>query len=298
MFTQAKTQLHTIRDILRFAVSQFNQAELFFGHGSTNAYDEAAYLILHTLHLPLDQLAPFIDARLTDDELLQVLHIIERRITEKKPAAYLTNEAWLGDYNFYVDERVIVPRSFIAELLQTQLEPWIADRDSIHSAMDMCTGSGCLAILMAHAFEHATIDAVDISADALAVAKRNVADYKLQKRVNLIESDLFAALSGRSYDLIISNPPYVNAQSMATLPTEYNHEPKNALESGDDGLDATRAILREAATYLNDDGLLIVEIGHNRECLEQAYPQTPFTWLETSAGDEYVFLLNRSQIPD
>lgn len=298
MFTQAKTQLYTIRDLLRFAVSQFNQAELFFGHGSTNAYDEAVYLILHTLHLPLDLLAPFIDARLTDDELLQVLHIIERRITEKKPAAYLTNEAWLGDYNFYVDERVIVPRSFIAELLQTQLEPWVADPDSIHAAIDMCTGSGCLAILMAHAFKHATIDAVDISTDALSVAKKNVTDYKLHERVNLIESDLFAALSGRSYDLIISNPPYVDAESMAALPTEYCHEPKNALESGDDGLDTTRAILREAAKYLSDDGLLIVEIGHNRECLEQAYSQTPFTWLETSAGDEYVFLLNRSQLPD
>lgn len=298
MFTQAKTQLHTIRDLLRFAVSQFNKAELFFGHGSANAYDEAAYLILHTLHLPLDQLAPFMDARLTTDELLQVLKIIERRITEKKPAAYLTNEAWLGDYNFYVDERVIVPRSFIAELLQTQLEPWVANPDSIHSAIDMCTGSGCLAILMAHAFEHATIDAVDISADALAVAKRNVTDYQLQNRVNLIESDLFTALSGRSYDLIISNPPYVNAQSMAELPTEYNHEPKNALESGDDGLDATRTILHEAAKYLNDDGILIVEIGHNRKYLEQAYPQTPFTWLETIAGNDYVFLLHRDQLPD
>lgn len=297
MFTQAKTQLHTIRDLLRFAVSQFNNADLFFGHGSANAYDEAVYLILHTLHLPLEQLAPFIDARLTSDEQAQVLQIIERRITEKKPAAYLTNEAWLGDYNFYVDERVIVPRSFIAELLQTQLEPWVIDPDNILSAMDLCTGSGCLAILMAHAFENATVDAVDISTDALAVANRNVADYKLQNRVNCIESDLFTALSGRSYDLIISNPPYVNAESMAYLPTEYNHEPKNALESGDDGLDATRVILREAAKYLNDEGLLIVEIGHNRDCLEQAYPQTPFTWIETSAGDEYVFLLQRNQLP-
>lgn len=297
MFTQAKSQLHTIRDLLRFAVSQFNKAELFFGHGSANAYDEAVYLILHTLHLPLEQLAPFIDARLTSDEQAQVLGIIERRISEKKPAAYLTNEAWLGDYNFYVDERVIVPRSFIAELLQTQLEPWVTEPDSIRSAMDLCTGSGCLAILMAHAFENATIDAVDISTDALAVANKNVGNYQLQDRIQLIESDLFDKISGHRYDLIISNPPYVNAESMEKLPKEYIHEPKNALESGDDGLDATRIILRDAANYLSDDGLLIVEIGHNRDYLEQAYPKTPFTWLETSAGDEYVFLLHRDQLP-
>ena len=297
MFTQAKTQLHTIRDLLRFAVSQFNQAELFFGHGSANAYDEAAYLILHTLHLPLDQLAPFMDARLTNDELLQVLKIIERRITEKKPAAYLTNEAWLGDYNFYVDERVIVPRSFIAELLQTQLSPWITEPDTISSALDLCTGSGCLAILLAHCFEYAQIDALDISNDALEVAHQNVLDYDLQDRINLIQSDLFSELSEQRYDLIISNPPYVNAESMSGLPDEYRHEPDLALASGEDGLAATHMILRKAAQHLTHEGLLIVEIGHNRDALEQAYPQTPFTWLETSAGDEFVFLLKRDQLP-
>lgn len=297
MFTQAKTQLHTIRDLLRFAVSQFNKARLFFGHGSATAYDEAAYLILNTLHLPLDQLAPFIDAHLTAEEKAQVLDMIQRRVTEKKPAAYLTNEAWLGDYNFYVDERVIVPRSFIAELLQTQLTPWVTEPDAIHSALDLCTGSGCLAILMAHAFENATIDAIDISMDALAVARRNVTDYKLPDRINLIQSDFFSGLSGRRYDLIISNPPYVNAESMYQLPEEYRHEPQNALESGEDGLDATRIILQEAENYLNEEGLLIVEIGHNREALERAFPQTPFIWLEISAGDEFVFLLSRSQLP-
>ncbi|MDP1558770.1 MAG: 50S ribosomal protein L3 N(5)-glutamine methyltransferase [Nitrosomonas sp.] len=297
MFTQAKAQLHTIRDLLRFAVSQFNKAKLFFGHGSATAYDEAAYLILNTLHLPLDQLAPFIDAHLTSEEQTQVLNIIERRITEKRPAAYLTNEAWLGDFSFYVDERVIVPRSFIAELLQTQLTPWVAEPDDIHSALDLCTGSGCLAILMAHAFENATIDAVDISTDALAIARRNVTDYMLQERIHLLQSDLFTELSGRRYDLIISNPPYVNAESMNRLPEEYRHEPRNALESGEDGLDATRVILKEAANYLNEEGLLIVEIGHNRDRLERAFPQTPFTWLEISAGDAFVFLLSRSQLP-
>lgn len=297
MFTQAENQLQTIRDFIRFAVSQFNQSHLFFGHGCATAFDEAVYLVLSTLNLPLDQLEPFIDARLTSDEMMRVLHVIERRVTEKKPAAYLTNEAWLGDFRFYIDERVIVPRSFIAELLQTQLAPWINDPDEIRSSLDLCTGSGCLAILLAHAFNNTKIDAVDISTDALDVAHRNVADYNLRKRIRLIQSDLFSGISDQRYDLILSNPPYVNAESMAQLPGEYHHEPQIALASGDDGLDATRVILHQAANYLNEDGILIVEIGHNRKPLEQAFPRTPFTWLETSAGDAHVFLLKRNQLP-
>ena len=296
MITQAQSQLRTIRDLLRFAVSQFNQASLHFGHGCANAYDEAAYLILKTLHLPLDQLEPFLDARLLDDECKQVLTMIDRRVTQRTPAAYLTHEAWLGDYSFYVDERVIIPRSFIAELLQTQLSPWITDPDAIFSALDLCTGSGCLAILMAHGFQNAHIDAIDISTQALEVAHKNVQGYGLEDRIQLIESNLFSALSEKKYDLIISNPPYVNAASMAELPQEYQHEPHNALASGLDGLDATRLILRNAVQYLTDDGLLLVEIGHNRALLEQAYPQLPFTWLETSAGDEFVFLLRQDQL--
>ncbi|WP_297323811.1 50S ribosomal protein L3 N(5)-glutamine methyltransferase [Nitrosomonas sp.] len=297
MTTQDSPQLLTIRDFLRFAVSRFNQAGLHFGHGSSNAYDEAAYLILKTLHLPLDQLEPFLDARLIDSERGQVLDIIDRRAKDKIPAAYLTHEAWLGDYSFYVDERVIIPRSFIAELLQTQLAPWITEPDYITTALDLCTGSGCLAILMAHAFENAQMDAVDISAQALAVAHKNVQDYGLKERIDLIESDLFSALQGKHYDLIISNPPYVNAESMERLPQEYQHEPQNALASGADGLDATRQILQQAARHLTDDGILVVEIGHNRAALERAYPKLPFTWLETSAGDEFVFLLQREQLP-
>ncbi len=298
MTIQAQTQLHTIRDLLRFAVSQFNKAGLFFGHGSMSAYDEAAYLILHTLHLPLDQLEPFLDARLTDIERKQVLSLIKRRVKNKIPAAYLTHEAWLGDYSFYIDKRVIVPRSFIAELLQSQLTPWVADPNNIHFALDLCTGSGCLAILLAHSFENAYIDASDISKEALKVAHRNVTDYALTDRINLIQSDLLSELSENRYDLIISNPPYVNAESMEKLPEEYRHEPQNALASGEHGLDATRIILQEAAHYLTDEGLLIVEIGHNRDILKQTYPQTPFTWLETSAGDEFVFLLKRDQLPN
>jgi len=298
MIVQAQAQLHTIRDLLRFAVSQFNKAGLHFGHGSATAYDEAAYLILKTLYLPLDQLEPFLDARVTDSERKQVLEIIERRVKDRIPAAYLTHEAWLGDFSFYVDERVIIPRSFIAELLQTQLAPWIAEPDHVTAALDLCTGSGCLAILMAHAFENADIDAVDISSQALAVAQKNVQDYSLQDRIGLIQSDLFSALHGKRYDLIISNPPYVNAESMQQLPQEYRHEPENALASGGDGLDATRQILQQAARHLTGDGILIVEIGHNRAELEQAYPNLPFTWLETSAGDEFVFLLQKDQLPD
>ncbi len=297
MFNQAKNHLHTLRDLLRFAVSQFNQAGLVFGHGSDTAYDEAAYLILHTLHLPLDHLEPFLDARLTSTEVSQVLDILERRVTERLPAAYLTHEAWLGSYSFYVDQRVIIPRSFVAELLQNRLEPWITDAAEIHAALDLCTGSGCLAIVLAHAFEQAEIDAVDISTDALAVASRNIADYQLQERVRLMQSDLFTGLAGRRYDLIISNPPYVNAESMAELPEEYRHEPVNALASGADGLEATRKILAGAAAHLTDQGLLVVEIGHNRDAVLREYPRTPFTWLETSAGDAFVFLLHRDQLP-
>ena len=295
-FSEAAQNLRTVRDCLRFAVSRFNQAGLFFGHGSGDAYDEAAYLILHALHLPLDRLEPFLDARLTDSERAEVFNIIQRRVEQRIPAAYLTHEAFLGEFSFYVDERVIVPRSFIAELLREQLAPWIAEPEEIGSVLDLCTGSGCLAILAAHAFPYASVDAVDLSPAALAVAERNVADYGLQDRVNLNESDLFAKLSGRQYDLIISNPPYVDAESVAALPQEYLHEPKLALGSGNDGLDATRAILKHAAQHLTGNGLLVVEIGHNRDALEAAYPDLPFTWLDVSAGDQFVFMLHKNDL--
>lgn len=285
--------LITVRDWLRFAVSRFNEAGLFFGHGSDNAFDEAAYLILHTLHLPLDRLEPFLDASLTHIESAQVQTMIERRVKERIPAAYLTHEAWLGDFRFYVDERVIVPRSFIAELLREQLAPWVEDAESITSAVDVCTGSGCLAILMAHAFPNASIDAVDISKDALAVVKKNVADYGLQEQVQLVQSDLMSKLKSNTYDLLITNPPYVNAPSMAELPQEYRNEPELALASGEDGLEHIRRILADAPNHLNPGGILIAEIGHNRDALEAAYPNLPFTWLDTSGGDQFVFLLRK-----
>jgi ribosomal protein L3 glutamine methyltransferase len=295
-FSEAAQNLHTVRDYLRFAVSRFNEAKLFFGHGSSDAYDEAAYLILHTLHLPLDRLEPFLDARLTDSERAEILNIIHRRVEHRIPAAYLTHQALLGDFSFYVDERVIVPRSFIAELLLAQLSPWIAEPEAICNILDLCTGSGCLAILAAHAFPNALVDAVDLSPAALAVAERNVADYHLQDRVSLIESDLFAKLDSKRYDLIVSNPPYVDAESVKALPQEYLHEPELALGSGHDGLDATRIILKNAAQHLTDNGVLVVEIGHNRGALEAAYPDLPFTWLDVNAGDQFVFMLHRNDL--
>jgi ribosomal protein L3 glutamine methyltransferase len=279
-------------------VSRFNEAKLFFGHGTDNAFDEAAYLILHTLHLPIDRLEPFLDASLTHGESEEVQAVIERRVKERIPAAYLTHEAWLGEHRFYVDERVIVPRSFIAELLPEQLAPWVENPEAVSRALDLCTGSGCLAILAALAFPNAEVDAVDLSADALDVAAKNVADYGLTDRIELIKSDLFAALNGRTYDVILSNPPYVNAESVAALPPEYQAEPALALGSGEDGLDATRKILAKAKAHLNPGGLLVVEIGHNRDVLEAAYPTLPFTWLDTESGDQFIFMLRQEDLPD
>ena len=296
MFEQAQNELSTLRDLMRFSVSRFSEAGLFFGHGSDNAWDESAYLLLHTLHLPLDRLEPLMDARLTSDERAAVLHIIERRISERLPAAYLTNEAWLGDCRFYVDQRVIVPRSHIAELLREQLSPWIDDPWAVGRVLDLCTGSGCLAILAAQAFPEARVDAVDLSPDALAVARRNVDDYQLKSRLHLVESDAFAGIAGERYDVIISNPPYVNAESMTTLPEEYRREPVLALASGEDGLDFVRIILKEAADHLNPKGVLVVEIGNNQSELERAFPEIPFTWLDTAAGDQFVFMLHREDL--
>jgi ribosomal protein L3 glutamine methyltransferase len=296
LFTQAPAQLITIRDWLRFAVSRFNEAKLHFGHGSHNAFDEAAYLILHTLSLPLDQLEPFLDARLLPEEAERLAELLERRVRDRVPAPYLTNEAWLQGYRFYVDERVIVPRSFLAPLILEQFQPWLADPDTVARALDLCTGSGCLAILLADAFPTATLDAVDLSRDALDVARRNIDDYGLADRITLHQGDLFQPLDGAGYDLIISNPPYVNAESVANLPQEYRHEPELALGSGEDGLDVTRRLLREAADHLNPGGLLAVEIGHNRAAVEAAFPELELYWPEIEGGSDTVFLITREQL--
>ncbi len=288
--------LITVRDWLRFSVSQMNKAGLAFGHGNRDAWDETVYLLLKTLHLPLDRLEPFLDACLTEEERETVQQALEKRILERIPAAYLTHEAWLGDYSFYVDERVIIPRSFIAELVINHLNPWIAEPEEVTSALDLCTGSGCLAILLADAFPNADIDAVDLSTDALAVAERNVNEYGMTEQIELIHSDLYDALDNRQYDVIISNPPYVNGESMGNLPAEYRAEPALALSGGMDGLDIVRRIMSGAASHLYPEGLLIMEIGHNREALEAAFPQISFVWLETSGSDEYVCMLTREQL--
>ncbi len=287
----------TVRDLLRFAVSRFNQAELSFGHGSANAYDEAAYLILHTLHLPLDLLEPFLDARLSAAEIDAVLNVIERRAGQRVPAAYITQEAWMHGFRFYVDERVIVPRSFIGELLQDGLQPYVEDPEQVSAVLELCTGSGCLAILAAHAFPNADIDAVDLSAPALEVATRNVSDYKLDDRIALFEGDLYAPLAERRYDVIISNPPYVNATSMQELPAEYKHEPDMALAGGADGMDIVRRIIAEARNWLTEDGVLVVEIGNERANVEAAFGGLDLVWLSTSAGDDNVFLIQAADLP-
>ena len=291
------TPFQTLRDLLRYAVTRFNRAGLAFGHGSGSAYDEAVYLILHALRLPLDQLDPFLDARLLPDEIESLINIIERRTTERLPAAYITNEAWLGDYRFYVDPRVIVPRSFIAELIPELFQPWIPDPDAVSNVLELCTGSGCLAIMLADAFPNARIDAVDLSADAIAVARRNVEEYRLQQRVTLWQSDLYDGLPQKKYDLIVSNPPYVNEASMSSLPDEYRHEPRMALAGGADGMDLVRKIIAGARQRLNPEGVLVVEIGNEYAHAQAAFPDLELTWLPTSAGDEAVFLLTADQLP-
>ena len=297
----------TVRALLEETVARFERAGLSYGHGTTNALDEAAWLILHALALPLDQLNPHLDRALTAAESKAAQALIAKRIRTRRPTAYLTNEAWLGPHRFYVDERVIVPRSFIAELLNRHSREggnpgkpsWLGSRlrgnDTLR-ILDLCTGSGCLAILAALAFPKARVDAADLSPEALEVARRNVADYRLEKRVTLLQSDLFAALGGREYDFILSNPPYVKASAMRKLPDEYRKEPEMALASGTDGLDHTRAILAAAPRHLRRGGLLLVEIGHNRKALERAFPALPFEWPRVSAGAGYVFALRREAL--
>lgn len=289
-------ELVTVRDWLRYAVTRFNRASIACGHGVADTFDEAVWLLLGTLALPLDRLEPFLDACIPGDERLALLEAIEQRADERIPTAYILGEAWLGDFRFTVDPRVIVPRSFFAELLEDALSPWIEDADAVGSALDLCTGSGCLAILMAHVFPNAAITAADLSADALEVAQQNITDYGLEAQITLVRSDVFSALQGQRYDLILSNPPYVTAASMDALPPEYLHEPRMALASGEDGLDVVRRLLAEAADHLNPGGVLAVEVGHNRDIVEEAFPNLPFNWLSTAGGDDMVFLLRREDL--
>ena len=286
----------TLRTVLRDIVRRLKAARVSYGHGTTNASDEAAWLALHALKLPLDDLAPHLERALTPTQVQRITGLVDERIRSRKPTAYLTREAWLGDHRFYVDERVIVPRSYIAELLRDDLAPWVPAGSRIRSALDLCTGSGCLAILLALSFARAKVDASDVSPDALAVARRNVADYRLGPRVKLMRSDLYSALSGRRYDLIVSNPPYVREAAMRTLPAEYRREPALALAGGRDGLDLVRRIVAQAPEHLEPGGVLVVEVGHNRERVERAFPHLPLQWTETSGGDDCVFVITREAL--
>jgi len=300
----ALDELLTLRDCLRYGVSRFHAARLCYGHGTDNAWDEAVSLALHALHLPPDTLEPYLDARLLRTEREQVLALFERRITERLPAPYLTGVAWLRGLRFQVDARVIVPRSPIAELLDGDaLTPWLPEPERVKKVLDLCTGSGCLAIFAALAYPNARVDAVDISADALAVARLNVAEHGLQHRVILQESDLYASLptcvfASDGYDLIVCNPPYVNADSMAALPAEYRHEPALALAGGANGMALVARILADAPRYLKPDGLLVLEIGHEAAHFHAAFPQLEPLWLETESADTamHVMLLTRAQL--
>jgi ribosomal protein L3 glutamine methyltransferase len=288
--------LVTVRDWLRFAVSRFNAAQLTYGHGTATALDEAAFLLLHTLHLPVDQLEPWFEARLTMGERRAVAGIVDRRITTRKPAPYLTNEAFVQGHSFFVDERVIVPRSYIGELLGQGLTGLVDDAEAIERVLDLGTGSGCLAILAALAFPNARVVASDVSADALAVARRNVDDYGLQERITLIESDLFGALGGRRYDLILANPPYVSADAVADFPPEFAAEPRLAHAGGADGLDLVRRILAEAADHLAPEGRIVIEVGTGRPLLERDYPDLPFLWLDTAESEGEVLALTAAAL--
>ncbi len=293
----AIAELQTLRDLLRYAVSRFHAAGLSFGHGSDNAWDEAVYLLLHTLSLPPENLEPFLDARVLAEERERYVRLIGRRCEERIPAAYLPGEAWLQGHRFLVDERVIVPRSPIAELLAEGLQPWIAEPEAIARALDLCTGSGCLAILAALAFPEAQVDAVDLSEDALDVARGNIGMYGLEARVRPLRSDLLNDIPAEEqYDLIICNPPYVNQGSMDALPAEYRHEPQMALAGGEDGMDLVRRILRDAPARMSPQGILILEIGHEYDHFTAAFPHLEPMWLSTAASEDQILLLTREQI--
>ncbi len=296
MHESANHELHTLRDLLRYAVTQFHGAQLAFGHGSDNAWDEAVYLLLYVLRLPLDNLEPFLDARVLPEERERYLQFVERRKTERVPAAYLTGEAWLQGHRFVVDPRVIIPRSPISELLGDSLAPWICDPDSIDLVLDLCTGSGCLAILAALAFPNAQVDAVDLSEHALAVADENIEQFGLDGRVTAHQSDLFNQLPRSEYNLILCNPPYVTTQSMESLPPEYRHEPTMALSGGEDGMDLVRRLLRDAPSYMAEEGLLVLEIGHEYDNFVAAFPDLDPVWLSTENTQDQILLLNREQL--
>lgn len=292
--SEVAKQLETVRDYLRWAVSKMTKAGVYFGHGTDNAFDEALRLVLHTVGIPLGSEEQLLDGRLTSKEKQLLQTVIETRCKERIPVPYLTGQAWFAGLSFKVDERVLIPRSPIAELIEQGFEPWLAGKP-VHKLLDLCTGGGCIGIACAHYFEEAEVELADLSADALAVANSNIDDYELGYRVRAVQSDLFDQLQG-PYDLIVSNPPYVDNEDLSSMPTEFQHEPSMALGSGDDGLDLTRRILREAANYLSDDGVLVVEVGNSCIALEEAFPEVAFTWIDFECGGHGVFVFHKLEL--
>jgi ribosomal protein L3 glutamine methyltransferase len=289
------SELRTILDFIRWGASRFREAELTFAHGMSSPIDEAAYLVLYTLHLPIDTPSLYFPSTLTRTERDAVANIIEQRIETRKPAAYLTHEAWFLGLPFYVDERVLVPRSPIAEWIEKQFMPWL-DPEQVTRVLDLCTGSGCIGIACSYAFPNAEVDLSDISPDALAVANLNIERHGMEGHVVAIESNLFENLSNQRYDLIVSNPPYVDAADMSDLAPEFLHEPQLGLAAGDDGLDLVHTILAEAGKHLTEQGILVVEVGNSQAALMNAYPDLDFHWLEFERGGGGIFLLNAEQL--
>ncbi|MDP5254755.1 MULTISPECIES: 50S ribosomal protein L3 N(5)-glutamine methyltransferase [unclassified Vibrio] len=291
---EAVNELHTLQDVIRWTVSRFNAAQLFYGHGTDNAWDEAVQLVLPSLYLPLDVPPHVLSSRLTSSERLRVIERVVKRINDKTPTAYLTNQAWFCGLEFYVDENVLIPRSPIGELIQNQFQPWLTKEPE--RILDLCTGSGCIAIACAYAYPEAEVDAVDISAPALEVAERNIQDHGLEQQVFPLRSDLLSGLSGAQYDIIVTNPPYVDQEDMDSLPAEFRHEPELGLAAGSDGLKLVRRILANAPNHLTEDGILICEVGNSMVHMMEQYPGIPFTWIEFEQGGHGVFMLTRQQL--
>lgn len=287
--------LATVADFIRWGASRFVEAELVFGHGTETALDDAAALVLHALHLPADLPEVYFRSVLAETERDTVLALLQRRIDERRPAPYLTNEAWFAGLAFYVDERVLIPRSPIAELIEREFTPWV-ESGSVARILDLCTGSGCIAVACAYGFPHARVDALDISTDALDVARRNVEQHGLASRVRLVQSDLFGTVPADRYDIIVSNPPYVSDAEMSKLPREYRYEPAVGLVGGEDGLDAVGVILKQAFRCLTRSGILVVEVGDSADAVMQKFPQIPFLWLDFRRGGHGVFLLTAEQL--
>jgi ribosomal protein L3 glutamine methyltransferase len=295
---EAVTELRTIGDMLRWAVSRFNDANIYYGHGTDNAWDEAIALVFHSLHLPEEIGQQVILSNLTSSEKHKIVELIIRRVRERLPVAYLTNKAIFAGLEFYVDERVLVPRSPIAEMINNGFSPWLYNK-SVNRVMDLCTGSGCIAIACAYLFEDAEVDALDISEDALEVAQINIESLGVMDRVFPMQSDLFSSIpKGPQYDLIVSNPPYVDAEDIGDMPEEYHHEPAIGLASGRDGLEITKRILANAADYLTPEGILVVEVGNSMVHLMEQFPEVPFTWVDFEQGGDGVFVLTRDQLVD